>query len=41
MRGVVVNPGAPDYAAIREDLLLKLDKYPEEGPVSVGGPPAP
>lgn len=36
LRGLVVNPGAPDYVTLREDLFAKAETYPE-----VIEPPAP
>lgn len=29
LRGVVVNPGAPDYASLRDELHDLVDRYPE------------
>jgi N-dimethylarginine dimethylaminohydrolase len=36
LRGMVVNPGAPDYLTLRDELMARADAYPE----SVAPPPA-
>ena len=44
LRGLVVNPGAPSYANLRESLYAKMERYPElvepEAPPSAPVTPA-
>jgi N-dimethylarginine dimethylaminohydrolase len=39
LRGLTVNPGAPDYASLRDELHAKAERYPEEAPPSSSSPP--
>jgi N-dimethylarginine dimethylaminohydrolase len=38
LRGLVLQPGAPDYASRRDDLVAEIDKYPEQVAASEPAP---